>query len=277
MANDNMQSAVRAEACAEETVAAPLPAILANIYVVLYQPKDPINIGTTLRAMKNMGLQHLRLVEPAADNLWRIQVAAPRSEAEVQAIERFPTLPDALRDIHYTVGLTARIRKLQYTVMHPRAACAPILAQAATQKVALLFGREDIGLPNEALTRCQAYITIPTNPAYSSLNLAQAVLLMTYELFLAAQTLPLTVPESPRAFPLADHQQLEGMYQQIEETLWGIEFIKSRTSRGLMRSLRHLFDRVQLDEREVRIIRGFFHETLCFLRRKGVEPGKPLV
>lgn len=250
------------------------PAIFSNIVVVLYQPKDPINIGTTLRAMRNMGLSRLRVVEPAANDLWRISIAAPRCEQEIQAIQRFPSLTEALHDVHYTVGLTARPRKANYTVMHPREA-VPILIQRSIEgKIALLFGREDSGLPNSALTLCHAYITIPANPSYNSLNLAQAVLIMAYELFLATQDQPIAYPEPKRSFPLADHQQLEGMYQQIEETLWGIEFIKTQTSRGIMRSIRHILGRTDLDEREVRIIRGIFHEVIKFLRRKGVEPGE---
>ena len=244
--------------------------------VVLYQPKDPINIGTTLRAMRNMGLSELRIVEPAAADPWRINIAVPRSEQQVKDIRRFPSLPEALRDIAYTVGLTARPRTADYTVMHSREAAPILLARAAAGKIALLFGREDSGLPNSALTLCQAYITIPANPEYYSLNLAQAVLVMLYDLFLAAQDAPLPLPEPKRSFPPADHAQLEGMYRQIEETLWGIEFIKSRTSQGIMRSLRNIFSRTGLDEREVRIIRGIFHETLKFLRRKGVAPGPNL-
>ena len=252
-----------------------IPAILSNIAVILYEPKDPINIGTTLRAMKNMGLSHLRVVEPAADDLWRIGVAAPRSEAEIRAIQRFSSLEEALRDISYTVGLTARMRKANYTVMPPREACPVLLERAAQGKIALLFGREDSGLPNSALTLCDAYITIPTNPDYSSLNLAQAVLLMVYELSLAAQEQPFQIREGKRVFPPADHAQLEGMFQQMEDALWGIEFFKSQTSRGIMRSIRNIFSRAALDEREVQVFRGIFNEIVQFLKRKGIEPGKP--
>jgi TrmH family RNA methyltransferase len=251
-----------------------IPEILSNFAVILYQPKDPINIGTTLRAMRNMGLSRLRVVEPAADDMFRMNIAAPRSEEYIQAIERFPSLPEALHDVRYTVGLTARLRKANYTVMQAREA-VPILLQRAIQgSVALLFGREDSGLPNEALTLCDAYITIPTNPDYSSLNLAQAVLVMVYELYLAAQDEPPELPQGKRTYPLASHAQLDGMYHQIEETLWAIEFIKSRTSKGIMRSLRNIFSRTTLDERETRIVRGIFHEVVKFLRRKGVEMGK---
>lgn len=249
--------------------------ILSKIVVILYQPKDPINIGTTLRATRNMGLEHLRVVEPAAADAFRIAIAAPRSEAQIQAIERFPSLPEALHDITYTVGLTARPRKANYTVMFAREA-APVLLQRARQgRIALLFGREDSGLPNEALTLCDAYVTIPTNPDYSSLNLAQAVLVMVYEIFLAAQETPPELPEGKHAYPPASHPQLDGMYRQIEETLWAIEFIKSRTSTGILRTLRHIFSRTTLDEREACILRGVFHEVVKFLRRKGVECGQP--
>lgn len=253
-----------------------IPTMFSNVIIVLYEPKDPINIGATLRAMKNMGFARLRVVEPAADDLWRISVAAPRLKREIRAIERFASLEEALHDIHYSVGLTARARKAKFTVQHPREAAPELLNRAAQSNVALVFGREDSGLPNSALTLCQAYVTIPTNPEYSSLNLAQAVLIMTYELFLAAQQYPVPLPEAKKSFPPADHQQLEGMYAQIESTLWGIEFIKTPSSQGIMRSLRDILGRTELDEREVRILRGIFHEVLKFLRRKGVEPGKIL-
>lgn len=251
-----------------------IPAMFSNIIIVLYEPKDPINIGATLRAMKNMGFARLRIVEPAANDLWRISIAAPRSDQEIRAIERFPSLTEALHDSHYTVGLTARARRAKFTVQYPREAAQELLNRATQGNVALVFGREDSGLPNSALTLCQNYITIPTNPAYSSLNLAQAVLIMVYELFLAAQQVPLAIPEAKRNFPPADHRQLEGMYQQIETTLWRIEFIKTPSSRGIMRSLRDILGRTGLDEREVRIVRGIFHEMLKFLQRKGIEPGK---
>ncbi|PID60407.1 RNA methyltransferase [candidate division KSB3 bacterium] len=251
------------------------PSCFSNILIVLYQPKDPINIGTTLRAMKNMGLHQLRLVEPAADDPWRIGIAAPRSEEEIRAIQRCASLSDALNDVQYTVGLTARSRKAGYTVLQPRSAAKQLLVKAAEGKLALLFGREDSGLPNSALTQCDAYITIPANPEYCSLNLAQAVLLTTYELFLAAQDGPLVSPRAKRSCPLANHAQLDGMYTQIEDSLWGIEFIKTQTGRGILRTLRHIFSRAELDEREVRMIRGIFHEIIKFLKRKGVEPGRP--
>jgi TrmH family RNA methyltransferase len=251
-----------------------IPEILSNIVVILYQPKDPINIGTTLRAMRNMGLTRLRVVEPAADDAFRIGIAAPRSQNQIKAIERFASLSEALHDVAYTVGLTARPRKANYTVMPPREAAPILLQRAQDGAVALVFGREDSGLPNEALTLCDAYITIPTNPDYSSLNLAQAVLVMVYELFLAAQETPQTLPDGKRTYPPANHTQLGGMYQQIEDTLWAIEFIKSRTSKGIMRSLRNIFSRTTLDEREVRILRGMFHEVVKFLHRKGVDMGQ---
>jgi TrmH family RNA methyltransferase len=253
-----------------------IPKILSNIVVILYQPKDAINIGTTLRAMRNMGLEHLRVVEPAADDVYRMGIAAPRSEGYIRTIQRFRSLPEALHDVTYTAGLTARPRKASYTVMTAREA-APVVLQRANQgTMAILFGREDSGLPNDALTLCDAYVTIPANPDYSSLNLAQAVLVMVYELFLAAQDAPVKLPDAKRTFPLATHEQLDGMYQQIEDTLWAIEFIKSRTSKGIMRSLRNIFSRTTLDEREARILRGIFHEVVKFLRRKGVEMGEKI-
>ncbi len=239
---------------------------LDQLVVVLCEPQDPINIGNTIRAMKNMGLTRLRLVNPGNPDEARIRISAPKAEDIISSMEIFDTLEEALADTVFAAALTARGRRAKRHIMRPREAAPVLLEKTADGPVALLFGREDSGLPNAALDRAQMLVTIPTREDYSSLNLGQAVLLMTHECFLATKDLP-ELPGPQRSYPVANAAQLEGMYGQVEETLWGIEFFKSGVSEGILRSLRHIFDRATLDEREVRTLRGIFAEVLHYTRR----------
>ncbi len=162
---------------------------LENIVVVLYQPQDIVNVGGVVRVMSNFGLRRLRLVEPAAYDLHRIEGIAHHTEKIASAIERYPTLEDALADCGFVLGTTARKRGTRREHLAPRQV-GPYLFKYNESNpdvpAALLFGREDNGLPSEALDMCHALITIPTDPTNSSLNLAQAALVIAYELWQAA-------------------------------------------------------------------------------------------
>ncbi len=163
---------------------------LENIVVVLYQPQDVVNVGGVVRVMSNFGLGRLRLVEPAAFDAYRVEGIAHHTRPIIDAIEHYPTLEAALGDCGFVLGTTARKRGTRRDRLTPSAAAPLALAAARkspTTPTALLFGREDNGLPNEALDACHALLTIPTNPANPSLNLAQAALIVAYELWLAAQ------------------------------------------------------------------------------------------
>ncbi|HEX2910336.1 MAG TPA: RNA methyltransferase [Chloroflexia bacterium] len=163
--------------------------VLDNIVVVLYQPQDVVNVGSVVRVMSNFGLKKLRLVEPAAYDPYRIEGIAHHTRPIIDAIERFPSLDAALADCGFVLGATARKRGVRREYLTPRAA-AKVALEAARKgpgvPVALLFGREDNGLPNEALDNCHALITIPTDPTNPSLNLAQAALVVAYEVWLSA-------------------------------------------------------------------------------------------
>src|SRR3954452_18010135 len=162
---------------------------LEGIVVVLWQTQDHVNVAGTIRAMKNFGLARLRLVSPALWNPWRIEGIAHGTQDVVELTELFDTLEEALADCQYVVGMTARARRAKRAVARPRDIAPELLARgrqaAAAGPVALLFGREDKGLSNEALDLCHRTCIIPTNPAHASLNLAQAVLLTAYELWMA--------------------------------------------------------------------------------------------
>jgi tRNA/rRNA methyltransferase len=173
-------------------------AALDNIVVVLYQPQDVVNVGAVIRVMSNFGLSRLRLVEPAAFDAYRIEGIAHHTRPLIDAVEFFPDLDAALADCGFVLGTTARKRGTRRDRLAPKQA-APLLLEAAQKSpgtpAALLFGREDSGLPNEALDNCHALVTIPTGATNPSLNLAQAALVVVYELFLASQAEDATAGE----------------------------------------------------------------------------------
>src|SRR5438128_2524483 len=155
------------------------------IAVVLHEPQDLVNIAHVVRALKNFGFRDLRLVSPREYDPYRVEGIAHQTQDVVARVARFDRLEEALLDCLHVVGFTARGRTAKRNLQRPRDAAREILTRAEAGPVALLFGREDKGLPNEALDRCHRVVTIPTNPAYPSLNLAHAVVLMLYELALA--------------------------------------------------------------------------------------------
>ncbi|MEI6046313.1 MAG: TrmH family RNA methyltransferase [Chloroflexota bacterium] len=172
---------------------------LKNIVVVLYQPQDIVNVGGVVRVMSNFGLSRLRLVEPAAYDPYRIEGIAHHTTKIAEAIERFPSLEEALADCGFVLGTTARKRGTLREHLTPRQAGPYLFQYASTNPetpTALLFGREDDGLPNEALDLCHALVTVPTDPTNSSLNLAQAALVIAYELWSATHP-----PEHPQIIP----------------------------------------------------------------------------
>src|SRR5687767_5322110 len=160
---------------------------LDRFVIVLNRPQDVVNIATSLRAMMNMGLTRLRLVAPDDFSAYRIAGIAHGAEPLIERIAFFDTLDTALADTTLVVGTTARRRAASYLWSHPRAAAPELLAYdtAADRPLAIVFGREDTGLLNEEIDRCDRVLVVPTSELNSSLNLAQAVLIIGYELLLA--------------------------------------------------------------------------------------------
>lgn len=178
---------------------------LGNVVLVMYQPQDIVNVAGVIRAMSNFGLARLRVVRPAAFDPFRILGIAHHTEALVERVELFDSLDEAIADCGFVVGTTGRVRGVTRAQLSPRAAAPALLraAGAGAGTVAVLFGREQDGLPNSALDQCHAVLSIPTAPENRSLNLAQAALLICYELWLtaneraAADTPPVTAPTRP--------------------------------------------------------------------------------
>jgi TrmH family RNA methyltransferase len=247
---------------------------MQNLIVVLHRPQQVRNIGAAVRAMKNMGLARLRLVQPAPFDPADILGIAHRSEDILAQLEVFETLDDALADARFVAGTTGRPRA-GARVLTPREAAPQLLARATHGPLALVFGPEDNGLANQELDRCHLALTIPTDPAYPSLNLAQAVLLVAYELRLASgASTPLSTGE-PRARPPATAGQLEALFAAAERALWGIEFFKGPGAEAILRTLRSLVHRAEPDEREAKLLTAMCVEALHFLRRKGIDPAEP--
>lgn len=245
------------------------PDRLDNIVVVLCRPQKLVNIAGAIRAMKNMGLLRLRLVRPAEYDPTDIEGIAHRSADVLAATTLHASLDDALADALYVAGTTARTRELVPAPLAPRQAAPDLLARAAQGPVALLFGAEDNGLTAEELDRCHCVLRIPTDPRYRSLNLAQAVLIVAYELWQANQR---PDPAPARSAPPAAAAQLEELFDAAERALRGIEFFKSGSSAAIMRHLRAMIHRAEPDAREAALLKAIALETLSFLRRKGIEP-----
>lgn len=223
----------------------------ANIDIVLHRPRYPENIGATARAACNMGVNRLVIVKPENCDLTRVLKMATHAAAEVvEQMEVFETLKDALSSYHYIVGTTARLGKQRHAVFTPKEMAGKLVSISRENRVAVLFGPEDRGLTNEAIRFCHALVNIPT-AEFSSLNLAQAVMILCYEMFLAGGETG--APTLPR---LASRHELEGMYDQLKEILVRIDFINPENPDYWMNNMRRFFNRLPLRAKEVRIIRG---------------------
>ena len=241
-----------------------------NVTIVLHQPQDVVNVGGVVRAMANMGLERLTVVDPAEFDPRRITGIAHRTEDIVRRARVAATLEEALAEATFVVGTSARARTAQRNYRRPREVAARILRRARGGEVAIVFGREDRGLSNRALDRCHEVVVIPTSPSHPSLNLAQAVLLVSYELFLAGAGAPADLPTGKRSLGPASAAELEEMYRALESGLASIDFFKARKPESVMRVLRTVFGRTTLDAHEARLVRAVGYEM-----RNRVERAHP--
>jgi tRNA/rRNA methyltransferase len=225
---------------------------LDNIGIVLAQPHISENIGAVARAMDNMGLNRLTLVSPKNYEPQRVSRMATGSSIKlIKKMEVYDNLKEALGPYRYVVGTTARTGSLRPAMTRPRRLAKDLVAISQNNLVAVLFGPEDRGLSNEQLRNCHTVATIPT-ARFSSLNLAQAVMIICYELFLASGEISLE-PAAPR---LANKFELEGMYEHLKDVLMKIGFIDRQNPEHWMLNIRRFLSRLPLRAREVRVIRG---------------------
>ncbi|MFT4248902.1 MAG: RNA methyltransferase [Pseudomonas sp.] len=237
-----------------------------RIRFVLVGTQHPGNIGAAARAMKTMGLARLVLVAPERapdDEAYRRSAGA---EDLLGAAPVFATLAEAVADCTLVLGCTARSRRVQLEELLPAEAGRRAVGKALAEgEVALVFGRERTGLTNEELQLCHLAVHIPSDPDFSSLNLAAAVQVLAYEVRLA--TLAATdVPAAPESDPglregPASHAQVEGLFGQLGQTLDEIDFHKGRAPDSAMRKLRRLFAKAELTEQEVRLLRGILSDA----------------
>ncbi|MGV8960457.1 MAG: RNA methyltransferase [Stenotrophomonas sp.] len=245
--------------------------VSAHIRFVLVGTQHPGNIGAAARAMKTMGLSRLVLVAPEKP---LDEVAFRRSAGAEDVLGDAPivqTLAEAVGDCRLVLGCTARSRRVSLEELLPELAGQRAVAKAAEPaEVAFVFGRERTGLTNEELQLCHAAVHIPSNPDFSSLNLAAAVQVLAYEVRMAQlgeALAPVAEPgfgEAP-----ASHAQVEGMFGQLAETLDQIDFHKGRAPESAMRKLRRLFLRTELSEQEVRLLRGILSDAQRMARLAG--------
>jgi len=226
---------------------------LAAVRIVLVEPAGPLNVGAIARVMKNMGLQQLVLVNPQCDPLsLEAQQMAVHAFDILQAAQVVETLPIALQECTRAIATTARPRTLNIQLEQPQDAL-PWLISAPKQATALIFGPESRGLSNEEMYYAQRFIRIPSHPAYPSLNLAQAVAVCCYEL---AKCTQLPVSDERSAADRASVEALEGFYQQLEALLLKIGYLYPHTATSRMEKFRQLFNRTQLENTEVAMLRG---------------------
>ncbi|KTB59304.1 tRNA (cytosine(32)/uridine(32)-2'-O)-methyltransferase TrmJ [Pseudomonas syringae] len=240
--------------------------MLQNIRVVLVGTTHPGNIGGAARAMKNMGLSRLVLVEPRIFPSPDADARASGATDILEGAQVVATLEEALAGCRLVLGTSARDRSLPWPLLDPRASGEKVIEQAGEgAEVALVFGREHAGLTNEELQRCHFHVHIPSDPAFSSLNLAAAVQVLSYEVRMAwlkaSEQGAAPQPVSAHSAELATMDEMEGFYGHLEATLVAIGFLDPEKPRHLMARLRRLFGRSEVERSELSILRGVLTET----------------
>lgn len=229
-----------------------------NIRIVLVNTTHPGNIGGVARAMKNMCLQDLVLVDPIAE--FPSGKAWARASGAVDILDRarrVGTLDEAVADCQWVVGASARMRSIPWPLLDARSCAEKVVLESEANKVALVFGREASGLTNEELDKCHHLVHIPSNPEYCSLNIAAATQVLAYEIHVAhLQQAGKDKLNVENDYPRATAQEMEGLYQHFEQALMAIDFYDPANPRQLMRRLRRLFNRAELDRMELNILRG---------------------
>lgn len=242
---------------------------LSCIRIVLVNTSHPGNIGAVARAMKNMGLAKLYLVDPLYFPHPDASSRASGADDVLEAAVVCTTLEEAVAECSLVVGASARLRTIPWPILDPREMAQRVVEHHQDDHVAIVLGRERTGLTNEELERCHFLVNIPANPDYSSLNIAAACQVLSYEVRMAAlaQDPDYRKPQD-RDHPVVTNDELEGLYMHFEEALTDIGFLNPDSPRQLMRRLRRLFNRCQLDQNELNILRGILTTA-----QQGGKPG----
>lgn len=241
---------------------------LSRVAVVLFRPQLPENIGAAARAACNMGLKRLVLVQPDSLHEERMRMmATPAAVHLLDNLQVYDDLASALASFSYVVGTTARKGGLRRELLDPRDLALRLVELSKNNDIALLFGPENWGLTNKELPFCHALVTIPTADC-ASLNLAQAVLVLAYELWLVRHPQPRYEPR------LANIRELESMYDMLRETLVKIDFISHQNPDYWMMNVRRLFNRHGLRAREAQVVKGICRQIDWYVKRRLSEENR---
>jgi tRNA/rRNA methyltransferase len=241
---------------------------LDNISIVLLQPRYSENIGAAARAMRNMGIRQLVIVDPQNFDLAKaLKLATHFASDIIEKSKFYPDLKEALSPFNYVVGTTARLGGQRQVVLTPLTLVRNLIPISAENRIAMLFGPEDKGLSNEDIRYCHALVNIPTSE-FSSVNLAQSVMILCYEIFIAGGEA--NEEFTPR---MASRHELDGMYDQLKDILVRISYINSENPDYWLNHFRRFFTRLQLRAKEVNIIKGLCRQVDWY-GKKSYEDGK---
>ena len=253
--------------------------ILDHIQIVLVETSLPANIGSAARAMKTMGLSHLRLVEPKRPLDEDAFALSAGAKDLLENAQTFATFDEAVADCQLVIGTSARLRHLQSSLIEPRICGELVVTRAEQGKVALVFGRERVGLTNEELLKCHYHLNFPTNLEYGSLNLAMAVQLAVYEVrmaYLSNQQAVENTQNFAKHRPLAEAEKdypnaeaLEHFYQHTERLYKALGFIRND---AVMLKLRRLYQRAELETNELNLLRGMLTAVECGQKERSNNP-----
>jgi len=235
----------------------------AHIRIVLMNTTHPGNIGATARAMKNMGLSRLYLVEPRRYPAPEAEWLAAGAGDVLRSAVVVPTLQDAIGDCHLVVGTSARERTIPWPLLIARDSAAQLMAEPPATQIAVVFGREDRGLTNEELRMCHHHVYIPSNDKYSALNVSAAVQVICYELRMAWMA---ANPDAAPALkgwdvPPATLDDMEHFYAHLDRVLSDLGFIDPANPRQTSTRMRRLVGRLRPDHMELAMLRGVLSET----------------
>ncbi|EJL6292493.1 tRNA (cytosine(32)/uridine(32)-2'-O)-methyltransferase TrmJ [Vibrio cholerae] len=242
--------------------------MLERVKVVLVGTTHSGNIGSAARAMKVMGLSQMVLVDSQCQvDAQAIALAAGASEIALNA-QIYPTLEAAVADCGLVVGTSARSRTLEWPMLEPRECGEKLISEAKQHSVAMVFGRERTGLTNDELQLCHYHVCVPANPEYSSLNLAMAVQLLSYEVRMAYLALQQSSQSSTLQEEYPRHQELERFYAHLEQVIMQTEFISAQQPGQVMNKLRRMFTRARPEAQEINILRGILTSVQKSISRK---------
>ena len=227
--------------------------MLANVRIVLVQTYHPGNIGSAARAMKNMGLSQLWLVNPVDFPSEQASAMAANAEDILASAHVVSSLTEAINDCGMVVGTSARERTFNLPSLLPTQCASQMIQESSNYPVALVFGRERMGLHNDEIQQCHYQVNIPANPEYPVLNIAQAIQILSYEVFQQSTTAN-TVEQWPDVYPL--HKEMEYFYQHLQQVLTELQVLRDKHPGNTMERFRRLFRRARLEKREISLLRG---------------------